>query len=154
MVGLLASVTHSLADEISEECTPLHVCHEGAVTYSRRRSSKWPRRFERVQGLRRVVYDSEEAEGIKALREVAQTEFPIGAFSGWTLLTGQVGGSAVRLAAPRGIERRPPRYLGSGVYTNPNCLRTWKHAPRFNGRYEEARGRSEKNPARFTAPSI
>ena len=35
-----------------------------------------PRRFERVQGLRRVVYDSEDyAEGIKAFKQKRKPKF-------------------------------------------------------------------------------
>jgi methylmalonyl-CoA decarboxylase len=35
-----------------------------------------PRRFERVQGLRRIVYDSEDyAEGIRAFREKRRPKF-------------------------------------------------------------------------------
>jgi methylmalonyl-CoA decarboxylase len=72
----LESFTYSLAGEITENAPlSISVMKEqlrmlaGAHPMS-------PRRFERVQGLRRVVYDSEDyAEGIRAFREKRKPKF-------------------------------------------------------------------------------
>jgi methylmalonyl-CoA decarboxylase len=72
----IASFTYSLAREISENAPlSISVMKEqlrmlaGAHPMS-------PRRFERVQGLRRVVYDSDDyAEGIRAFREKRKPNF-------------------------------------------------------------------------------
>jgi methylmalonyl-CoA decarboxylase len=72
----IGSFTYNLAKEISENAPlSISVMKEqlrmlaGAHPMS-------PRRFERVQGLRRVVYDSEDyAEGIRAFREKRKPKF-------------------------------------------------------------------------------
>ena len=72
----LEAFTYSLAGEISENAPlSISVMKEqlrmlaGAHPMS-------PRRFERVQGLRRIVYDSEDyAEGIRAFREKRKPKF-------------------------------------------------------------------------------
>ena len=72
----ITSFTYSLAREISENAPlSISVMKEqlrmlaGAHPMS-------PRRFERVQGLRRVVYDSDDyAEGIRAFREKRKPNF-------------------------------------------------------------------------------
>ena len=72
----LESFTYSLAHEIAENAPlSISVMKEqlrmlaGAHPMS-------PRRFERVQGLRRIVYDSEDyAEGVRAFREKRKPKF-------------------------------------------------------------------------------
>jgi methylmalonyl-CoA decarboxylase len=72
----LESFTYSLAGEIAENAPlSISVMKEqlrmlaGAHPMS-------PRRFERVQGLRRIVYDSEDyAEGIRAFRQKRKPKF-------------------------------------------------------------------------------
>jgi methylmalonyl-CoA decarboxylase len=72
----IASFTYNLAREITENAPlSISVMKEqlrmlaGAHPMS-------PRRFERVQGLRRIVYDSEDyAEGIRAFREKRKPKF-------------------------------------------------------------------------------
>jgi methylmalonyl-CoA decarboxylase len=72
----LEPFTYSLAHEIAENAPlSISVMKEqlrmlaGAHPMS-------PRRFERVQGLRRIVYDSEDyAEGIRAFREKRKPKF-------------------------------------------------------------------------------
>jgi methylmalonyl-CoA decarboxylase len=74
--GRLESFTYELARDIAENA-PLSV----AVMKEQLRMLAGahpmsPRRFERVQGLRRIVYDSEDyAEGIRALKEKRKPKF-------------------------------------------------------------------------------
>jgi methylmalonyl-CoA decarboxylase len=72
----IEAFTYSLADQIAENA-PLSI----AVMKEQLRMLSGahpmsPRRFERVQGLRRIVYDSDDyAEGIKAFREKRRPKF-------------------------------------------------------------------------------
>jgi len=74
--GRLETFTYELARDIAENA-PLSV----AVMKEQLRMLAGahpmsPRRFERVQGLRRIVYDSEDyAEGIRAFKEKRKPKF-------------------------------------------------------------------------------